>query len=217
MFTVVTLSKKISQERMNSSAVSEIVADAEAAAESERWFNERLLQTRTILLNGAVNDRLADNVLHSLMLLAADDADKPIDVVINSGGGSVTSGFAIYDMIRFVSPRVRCISAGLTASIATIILCAVPKEDRFSLPNTRFLIHQPLIPMNIFGATSDLEITANEIMKTRIAINQVLADACSQPFEKVEQDTQRDYWLDADAAATYGLIGSVARNRKDIK
>jgi len=210
------MSKKDSQDRAITANVPAIVADMETAIENERWFNERLLQTRTILLNGTVNDRLATNVSHSLMMLSAADSEKPIDLVINSGGGSVTSGFAIYDMIRFMAPRVRCITAGLTASIATIILCAVPKEDRMSLPNTRFLIHQPLIPMNIYGATSDLEITANEIMKTRALINQVLADACGQPLDRVSQDTQRDYWMNAEEAVEYGLIGGISASRDDL-
>jgi ATP-dependent Clp protease protease subunit len=196
--------------------ISPIVADLEEQLENDRWFNERLLQTRTIILSGSVNDRLADQVVTSLLLLTTDNPEKPIDLMINSGGGSVTSGFAIFDMIRFVRPQVRCICAGLTASIATIILCATDKENRISLPNARFLIHQPLIPMQVFGAASDLEITANEIVKTRRTINEVLAEACGKPFETVERDTQRDYWMDAAAAVDYGLIGRVVNKRTEL-
>jgi len=164
-----------------------------------------------------VDDTLARRVTQSLLILEAEDASKTIDIIINSGGGSVSSGFAIFDVIRYLKPRVRCISAGLTGSIATIIYGAPQdKKDRIALPNARFLIHQPLIPFSVFGAASDLEITANEILKTRAKINEVLADVCGQPLERVAKDTARDYWMSAEEAKDYGLVGRVINSRAEL-
>ena len=121
-----------------------------------------------------------------------------------------------YDVIRYIKPPVRAISAGLTASIATIILCAVEQSQRFALPNARLLIHQPLIPFTMFGPASDLEITANEIVKSRTRINQVLADGCKQPMERVVKDTSRDYWMSAEEALDYGLVGKIVNSREEL-
>ncbi len=186
-------------------------------SEDDHWFNDRLFCTRTILLNGRVDDDLARRVTQSLLMLEAEDAAKPIDIIINSGGGSVSSGFAIFDIIRYLRPAVRCISAGLTGSIATIIYGA-PKDaqNRVALPNARFLIHQPLIPFSVFGAASDLEITAHEILKTREKINEVLAEICGQPLERVAKDTARDHWMSAEEAAEYGLVGRIIQSRSEL-
>lgn len=180
-------------------------------------INERLISTRTILLTGTVNDALARRVLQSLLVLEAEDPEKPITLLINSGGGSVTSGFGIYDMVRWVRAPVRCISAGLTASIATVVLLAVPRERRVALPNARLLIHQPLIPMSIFGPASDLEITAAEIMKTKARINAVLSEECGQPLSRVEKDTARDHWMSAEEAMEYGMVSRIVRSRTDLE
>ncbi|MGM0575741.1 MAG: ATP-dependent Clp protease proteolytic subunit [Myxococcota bacterium] len=189
--------------------------------EDERAFGkpsikERLLESRTIQLFGPVTQKLADKVIGALLFLEADDPEAPITVVQNSPGGSVTDGFAIYDTMRFIQPRVRVLCVGLTASIATVTLLGADKEDRVSLPGTRFLIHQPLIPGHIFGPASDLEITAQEIVKTRDRINQMLAEATGQPLEKIEKDTQRDYWLDAEGAVEYGLISRIISSRSEL-
>jgi ATP-dependent Clp protease protease subunit len=184
--------------------------------EEEDWYNERLLKTRSVLLSGPVDNQLAQRVVQSLLILEADDTKKPIDLIINSPGGSVTAGFGIYDVMNYLRAPIRCIAAGITASIATIILLGTKKDNRLVLPNTRLLIHQPLIPMNIFGPTSDLEITANEIVKTRKRINALLATECGQPLEKVEKDTQRDYWLSAEEAVEYGLVSRVVNSRTDL-
>ena len=185
--------------------------------EESGWFNERLFKTRTILLGGRVDDTLARLVNQSLLILEADAPGKPIDLVVNSGGGSVSSGFAIFDVLRYISSPVRMISAGMTGSIATIIYAAQPDPKmRISLPNSQFLIHQPLIPMNVFGVTSDLEITANEIIKTRMRINEILAETCRQPLETVVEDTMRDYWMDAAEACEYGLVGRIVTSRSEL-
>ncbi len=177
---------------------------------------ERLLKTRTIQLFGPVNQKLAENIISALLLLEAEDPSKPITVVQNSPGGSVSDGFAIYDTMRFVKPEVRVVCVGLTASIATITLLGAKKENRVSLPNTRFLIHQPLISGHVFGPASDLEITAQEIIKTRDKINEMLSEATGQPLERVARDTQRDYWLDAKTALEYGLISRIVTDRGEL-
>lgn len=179
---------------------------------------KKLLSSRTVLLAGGVDTRSARRVINQLLLLEADDGEKPITILMNSPGGSVSDGFAIYDTMRFVRPRVRIVCMGLCASIATVLLVAPKRpEDRLTLPNTRFMIHQPLIPMSVFGPASDLEITANEIIKTREKVNRILADATGQPFARVEKDTQRDYWMTAVEAKEYGLVHGIVNDRAELE
>lgn len=183
---------------------------------AHRGIAERLLDSRTLMLSGTVTQKLADRIIAGLFLLESDDGDKPITVIQNSPGGSVNDGMAIYDAMRFVKPRVRIVCVGLTASIATITLLGADKQDRLSMPNTRFLIHQPLIAGNIFGPASDLEITAQEIIKTRERINEMLAAETGQPLDRVKRDTQRDYWMDAAGALDYGLISGIVTDRSQL-
>lgn len=180
-------------------------------------LQDKLLKARTIQITGQVDDKQAARVVSELLLLEADDPEAPITLFLNSPGGSVTAGFAIYDTIRFIKPRVRTVCNGLTASIATVILLASKKEDRLSLPNTRLLIHQPLIPMTVYGPASDLEITANEILKTRAKVNALLAAETGQDLARIEKDTQRDYWLTAEEAVKYGLLARVIATRAEIQ
>ena len=177
---------------------------------------EVMLRNRTIQLFGPVDSKLTRKVIWALTVLDADDPNKPITVIQNSPGGSVSDGLAIYDTMRFIKSPVRIVCVGMTASIATITLLGADKEDRLSLPNTRFLIHQPLIPGNIFGPASDLEITAQEIIKTRDKINRMLSEATGQPLERVAKDTQRDYWMDAPTAVEYGLISRIVTSATEI-
>ena len=128
----------------------------------------------------------------------------------------MNSGFAIYDAMRYINSEVRIITAGLCASIATIINLGAPKEHRYSLPNGRFLIHQPLIGGHVQGQASDLEITAREIIKTRAKINELLAEECGQKVAKVEEDTARDYWMNAEEALEYGLISKIVHKISEI-
>jgi ATP-dependent Clp protease protease subunit len=176
----------------------------------------KLLESRRIFLSEGVNARVAKRVIADLLILDGMSA-QPIELFINSPGGEVNSGFAIFDTIRFLKSPVRVINAGLCASIATIINVAAKKENRFSLPNSRFLIHQPLIMGQVYGQASDLEITARQILMTREKINQLLALECSQPLAKVSEDTSRDYWMSAKEAVAYGLITKIIENVKDIK
>ena len=179
-------------------------------------ISEKLLKTRQIFLSGGVDSKLAKQTIMSLLALEADDSEKDITLFVNSPGGSVNDGFAIYDTIRFIQPRVRIVASGLCASIATVILIAAAKEDRLAMPNTRLLIHQPLIPMQVYGPASDLEITAFEIIKTREKINELLAAECSQPLDRVTKDTQRDYWMDAEASVEYGLVTRIITKRSEL-
>lgn len=177
---------------------------------------ERMLRNRTILLSSEVSPTTARRVIEQVLVLEADDPERPITFLINSPGGDVHSGFAVYDCLRFVRPRVRVVCAGLTASIATVILLGARKEDRLSLPNTRFLIHQPLFHTEIFGPASDLEITANEILRTKDRINRLLAEETGQPLERVERDTMRDFWMSAEEAVQYGLISRIIARRDEV-
>ena len=142
---------------------------------------------------------------------------EAINLYLNSPGGEVNSGFAIYDTIRFLSSDVRIINTGLCASIATIINIAAKKQHRFSMPNCKFLIHQPLIPGQIYGQASDIEIHAREILKTRQKINELLSKECGQPLAKVEKDTTRDYWMNAGEALEYGLVTKIIENITDVR
>jgi len=184
--------------------------------QSKSWQLDLLRKTRTVELFGGVNNAVAKRVISQLLFLEADDPDKPITVVQNSPGGSVTDGFAIYDAMRFVKPEIHIVCVGLTASIATITLLGAKKEHRFTLPNTEFLIHQPLIPGTVYGRAADLEITAREIIKTREKINRMLSEETGQPLEVVESHTQRDFWMNAEEAVNYGLVARIIQGRDEI-
>lgn len=185
--------------------------------QGKNWQLDYLRKTRIIEIFGPVNNAVAKKVISGLFFLEADDPERPITVVQNSPGGSVTDGFAIYDAMRFVKPDVRVVCVGLTASIATITLLGAKKEHRVSLPNTEFLIHQPLIPGTVYGRAADLEITARNIIKTRERINRMLAEATGQPLDVVESHTQRDYWMSADEAVNYGLIARIVHSREELE
>jgi ATP-dependent Clp protease protease subunit len=179
-------------------------------------ISEKLLKTRQLFLSGGVDSKLAKQTIMGLLALEADDPEKDITLFVNSPGGSVNDGFAIYDTIRFIKPRVKIVASGLCASIATVILIAAAKKDRLAMPNTRLLIHQPLIPMQVYGPASDLEITATEIIKTREKINALLAEECGQDLDRVIKDTQRDYWMDAEGAVKYGLVTRIITERAEL-
>lgn len=175
--------------------------------------SEKFLKTRTILLSGEVNKALAERVIRQLLLLEAESAD-PIKVMIDSPGGDVNAGYAIFDMIRFVNAPVYTVGMGLVASAGALILLAAPKERRIGLPNSQYLIHQPLSGMR--GVATEIEIHAKEMEKLRIKLNQLIADETGQNRERVEKDTDRDYWLDASEATAYGLISRVVVKRADL-
>ena len=175
---------------------------------------EKFLKTRQILLSGEINKELAEKFNKQLLLLEAD-SNKPVYVYIDSPGGDVTAGFAIYDMIRFVKCPVVLIGNGLIASAAALILLAVPQNMRVGLPNSEYLIHQPLSGMR--GTATDIQIHTANVKKTKAKINKIISEATGKDLKKVEADTDRDYWLDADEAIEYGLISKIISNRDELK
>jgi len=173
----------------------------------------RMLKTRTILLSGEINKELAEKTIRQLLLLE-DMSDDPIRIFIDSPGGDADAGYAIFDMIRFVKPKVWTVGMGLVASAAAIIQLASPKNQRVGLPNSHYLIHQPL--SGIRGVATDIEIHANELEKLREKINRLIAEETGNSFNQVEKDTDRDYWMSAAEAVNYGLINKVITTRAEI-
>ena len=173
----------------------------------------KMLKTRTILLSGEINKDLAEKTIRQLLLMEAA-GDDPIRIFIDSPGGDADAGYAIFDMIRFVKPDVWTIGMGLVASAAAIIQLASPKNRRVGLPNSHYLIHQPL--SGIRGVATDIEIHAKELEKLKDKINRLIADETGTPHEQVEKDTDRDYWMNAAEAVNYGLINRVIVRRDEI-
>ncbi len=181
-----------------------------------RHFSElRLLEARAIFISEGVDASVAQRVISNLLVLD-EQSNETISVYLNSPGGEINSGFAIFDTLRYVNSPVRVINTGLCASIATIINISVPKEQRYALPNARFLIHQPLIMGQVEGQASDLEITAKEILKLREKINELLAEACGQSIARIAEDTARDYWMTAREALEYGLVSKIVTRKDEL-
>ncbi len=177
-------------------------------------LSEKFLKTRQILLTGEVNKELAEKIIKQLLLLEADNND-PIYVYIDSPGGDVDAGYAILDMIRFINAPVYMIGMGLVASAGALILLSSPKEMRYALPNSHYLIHQPLSGMK--GVATDIQIHAKEIVKIRTKINELIATETGKSVEAVARDTERDYWLNADEAKDYGLVSKIITKREDLQ
>jgi ATP-dependent Clp protease protease subunit len=174
--------------------------------DGEASIGLRMLQTRTILVSGGIDDKVAARAIAQLLILDAENHD-PIRVIISSQGGHVDSGFAIHDVLRFVESPVVTIGTGWVASIAVPILFGATKERRYSLPNTRFLLHQP--SGGAGGQASDIRIEAEEILKVRARLNQLIANETGQPVARVEKDSDRNFWMDAEQAREYGLVGQI--------
>ena len=175
---------------------------------------EKMLKTRNILISGEIRKDLAEKTIKQLLLL--DDMSKDdIQIFIDSPGGDADAGFAIFDMIRFVESPVWTIGMGLVASAAAIIQLACPKERRLGLPNSHYLIHQPL--SGIRGVATDIEIHARELEKLREKINRLISEQTGLAYEHIEKDTDRDHWLDAEEAVSYGLISRVIQRQSEIK
>jgi ATP-dependent Clp protease protease subunit len=173
----------------------------------------KMLKTRTILLSGEIRKELAEKAIRQLLLMEAT-GDEPVRIFIDSPGGDADAGYALFDMIRFITPPVWTIGMGLVASAAAIIQLAAPKERRLGLPNSHYLIHQPL--SGIRGVATDIEIHARELEKLRAKINRLIAEETGNPPEQVEKDTDRDYWMSAQEAVKYGLINKVITNRDEM-
>ncbi len=187
--------------------------EEESAASADQLIG-KMLKTRTILLSGEVNKPLAERVIRQLLLLE-DAGAEPIKVFIDSPGGDADAGYAIFDMMRFIKPDVYTIGMGLVASAGALILLAAPKERRIGLPNSHYLIHQPL--SGIRGVATEIEIHAREMEKMRARINQLIADETGKPLPQVEKDTDRDFWMGAAEAVEYGLLSRIVTNRAELE
>jgi ATP-dependent Clp protease protease subunit len=183
--------------------------------DKSRFIDKELLESRTIIISQGIDAYLARSIYSRLILLEKDDPKKVITVIINSQGGSADSGFGIYDMLKFIRPSIITITAGLCASAAILVFLAGNPEKRFALPNARFLLHQP--STSAVGPASDLEITANQILKIRDQFNQVIADETGKDVKKVTADTNRDFWLSAKEAVDYKLVSKIIENREDLE
>ena len=177
------------------------------------FLDEKLFKSRSISIFGEINERVARTVTEKLLALAAD-GDDPITLYISSPGGHVESGDVIYDMIKFIVPKVRVVGTGWVASAATTIYLAADKEDRYSLPNTRYLIHQPLGGSR--GDATDIRIQAEQIVLTKARINKLISDETGTSLEQVEQDTDRDHWMSVEEAMQYGIVNKVISSAADL-
>jgi len=187
--------------------------ECEQNEKKEDPISEKFLKTRTILISGEINKKNAEKVVTQMLLLEADN-DSPIKIFIDSPGGDVDAGYAIFDMARFIKPDVYMIGMGLVASAGALILLAAPKERRLGLPNSHYLIHQPL--SGIRGVATEIEIHATEMEKTRQKINKLISEETGKSLKQVGKDTDRDFWLSAEEALEYGLISKIITNRQEL-
>ncbi|NLK70170.1 MAG: ATP-dependent Clp endopeptidase proteolytic subunit ClpP [Clostridiales bacterium] len=187
----------------------------EQTSRGERSYDifSRLLNDRIIMLSDEVNDVTASLVVAQLLYLESQDAEKDINLYINSPGGSVTSGLAIYDTIQYIKCDVCTICIGLAASMGAFLLSSGTKGKRFALPNSEIMIHQPLIAGGLSGQATDIKIRADHLMRTKQKLNRILAENTGKPIEVVEADTERDNFMSAEEALEYGLIDKVIKNR----
>ena len=176
----------------------------------------RLLNDRIIFLGTPVDDQVANAIIAQLLHLDSEDPEQDINVYINSPGGSVTAGLAVYDTMRFVNADVATTALGMAASISAVLLAAGTKGKRNVLPNTRVLLHQPWVQGGPGGQASDVEIQERELVRTKRRMNEILAEATGQPFEKIERDTDRDYIIGAEEAVEYGVVDRVVSPKEGI-
>jgi ATP-dependent Clp protease protease subunit len=174
---------------------------------------KQLFESRTVLIMGEINSAIAERVTAQLLALSGQSKES-IRVFIHSNGGHVESGDTIHDMIKFVEPRIVMLGTGWVASAGTHIYLAVPREDRYALPNTRFMIHQPL--GGVGGRAADLQIEAEEILKARDRLNRTIAEATGQPLAKVKKDTDRNFWMSPEEAREYGIVGKIVSSSAEV-
>ncbi len=193
------------------------VNDNEKYKEESKDFSsiltEKSLKSRTIFISGEINQELAEKVCTKLLILE-ELSDEPIKIFINSQGGHVESADTIHDVIKFIKPKVIMIGTGWVASAGITIYLAAEKENRYSLPNTRYMIHQPLGGFN--GPATDIGIEAKEILRVLTRINNLISEATNQPIEKVNKDTDRNYWLTSTEALEYGLVNKIISKHSDL-
>ena len=181
--------------------------------ESIGKLEELFLKSRTIMLYGEINQKVAREFCTKIQLLSAESNDD-ITVFVNSPGGHVESGDSIHDMIKFVKPRVKVVGTGWVASAGALIYSAPPVKDRFSLPNTRFMLHQP--SGGVGGQASDISIEADQIVKMRERHNQIFDDQNGQPIDRIAKDTNRNFWMTPEEAKKYGLVGKIINNQEEL-
>ena len=181
--------------------------------DSKPSLEEKFLETRTIMIFGEISQKVAREVSEKLILLTSLN-DNDIKVIINSQGGHVEAGDTIFDMLRFVKPKVKILGTGWVASAGALIYASVPTAQRFSLPNTRYMLHQP--SGGVGGQATDISIEAQEILKMRERLNKTFSIQTGQPVEKIEKDTDRNFWMSAEEAHVYGLVGKVISNQADF-
>lgn len=184
-----------------------IVVEQTNRGERSYDIYSRLLKDRIIFLGSAIDDDVANSIIAQLLFLAADDPEKDIHLYINSPGGSVTAGMGIFDTMQYIKPEVSTICMGMAASMGSLLLTAGAKGKRFALPNAEVMIHQPL--GGVRGQATDIKIHADWILKTKQKLNQIYVDRTGQPYEKIDRDTDRDYFMSAEEALSYGLIDKV--------
>lgn len=182
-------------------------------ATQDPQIQEKLLKTRSILLSGEIDKESAESVIKQMLILEGE-SDEPIKIFINSPGGDVDAGYAIFDMARFITAPVTMIGMGLVASAAALVLLAVPKEQRIALPNSTYLIHQPMSGMK--GVATDIEIHAQHLEKMREKLDKLIAQETGKSLEEVRSDTERDHWLSADEAQSYGLVSRIVKQRSEL-
>ena len=178
------------------------------------FMDEKLFKSRSISIFGQISEKIARSVTEQLLALSTE-SDDPITIYISSPGGHVESGDVVYDMIKFIKPKVRVVGTGWVASAATNIYLAAKKENRFSLPNTRYLVHQPSGGSR--GDATDIKIQAEQIMKTKTRINKIISDETGRPIDQVEKDTDRDYWMSAEEAIEYGIVSKIVSSIKELR
>lgn len=188
--------------------------DQEKGKNDSGFLQEKLLETRSVIISGEINQALAEKVTSQLLLLQ-QTGDQPIKLYINSQGGHVEAGDTIHDMIQFVKPRVIIIGTGWVASAGITIYLGAEKQNRFSLPNTRYLIHQPM--GGVDGQASDIKIEADEIIKMRKRLNKLISGATGQPLDKVERDTDRNHWMSAEEAIDYGIVNRIITSYTELE
>ncbi|MCD6130940.1 MAG: ATP-dependent Clp endopeptidase proteolytic subunit ClpP [Candidatus Hydrothermae bacterium] len=188
----------------------------EQTGRGERVFDiySRLLKDRIIFLGSPIDDHVANLVIAQLLFLEAENPERDINVYINTPGGSVTAGLAIYDTMQYIKPDVSTICVGMAASMGALLLAAGTKGKRYALPHSRIMIHQPW--GGVQGQAIDIKIHAEEIMRLRKIINEILAKHTGQPIEKIEKDTDREFFMSSDDALTYGIIDEVIASRKEV-
>lgn len=192
----------------------------EQTSRGERSYDiySRLLKDRIIFLGGAIDDDVSNLIVAQLLFLEAEDPEKDINLYINSPGGSITAGMAIYDTMQYIRSDVRTICIGMAASMGAFLLTAGTKGKRVALPNSEILIHQPLIGGHgLSGQATEIEIHTKHLLRTKAKMNKILAEKTGQPIEKIEKDTERDYYMTAEEAKDYGLVDQILEKSEELK